>query len=362
MHLLKRSRGNITTLARDVVGIDDRQQRARNFFQRCRGFHVQPPSHQTITAPAATTDDEFIPLTTSVNGASPSDEQSRPQLSSQHGSNEEWHAGVEILSHRSGTAAQVPSHSQSLSKQVLELPSISRHMLQKMQTSDPNTTSVSRIQRKEMRLREGTYKPRAPKVTATGAGKESATKQTSGKIKVESTTKGQEIQSRPKKEPWQIQKAALQRKFGETGWQPRKRLSPDALEGLRALHASDPTTYSTGTLAEHFSITSEAVRRILKSKWKPSPEEIEARMKRWEKRGLKKWGEMAAQGVKPPKKWRDMGVENPVLKKKLEAGGEHSKTNRSEGKHDRQRKMKWDHVVADAKRLPRDDFLADRIV
>ncbi|SMY20345.1 unnamed protein product [Zymoseptoria tritici ST99CH_1A5] len=127
---------------------------------------------------------------------------------------------------------------------------------------------------------------------------------------------------RPKQEPWGIQKSALERKFGETGWQPRKRLSPDTLEGIRALHASNPSTYNIDMLREHFQISPEAIRRVLKSKWKPNAEEIEKRMKRWEKRGVKKWSEMAAQGQKPPKKWREMGVPNPNLQKRVAWEGE----------------------------------------
>lgn len=109
-------------------------------------------------------------------------------------------------------------------------------------------------------------------------------------------------------ETWKVQKAALEDKFGEQNWNPRKRISPDALAGIRALHAKSPETFSTAVLAEHFKITPEAVRRILKSKWQPSEEEAEERRERWEKRGEKKWTEMAEQGLKPPKKWRDRGV------------------------------------------------------
>ncbi|KAK3704192.1 Required for respiratory growth protein 9 mitochondrial [Vermiconidia calcicola] len=111
-----------------------------------------------------------------------------------------------------------------------------------------------------------------------------------------------------KPENWQVQKAALEEKFGESGWQPRKRLSPDTLEGIRALHSSDPASYNTATLSEHFKITPEAIRRILKAKWRPSQDEIEDRRQRWEKRGVRKWEDMASQGVRPPAKWRAMGI------------------------------------------------------
>ena len=113
---------------------------------------------------------------------------------------------------------------------------------------------------------------------------------------------------KPKKESWQVQKEALKQKFGPQGWQPRKRLSPDTLEGIRALHNSDPGSYSTKTLSEHFQVTPEAIRRILKSKWRPNAEEVEKRKERWEKRGVRKWTEMAEQGVRPPAKWRAKGI------------------------------------------------------
>ncbi|KAG9593550.1 hypothetical protein KCU97_g6047, partial [Aureobasidium melanogenum] len=107
---------------------------------------------------------------------------------------------------------------------------------------------------------------------------------------------------------WKVQKAALEEKFGEQSWNPRKRISPDALAGIRALHAKSPDVFSTAVLAEHFKVTPEAIRRILKSKWQPTEEEAEERRERWEKRGERKWSEMAEQGLKPPKKWRERGV------------------------------------------------------
>ena len=124
------------------------------------------------------------------------------------------------------------------------------------------------------------------------------------------STERSKPQTKAKKESWQVQKAALQHKFGEDSWTPRKRLSPDTLEGIRALHASNPAAYPTKTLAEHFEITPEAIRRVLKSKWKPNSEEIEERRKRWERRGVKKWTEMSEQGVRPPAKWRAMGIKH----------------------------------------------------
>jgi len=64
----------------------------------------------------------------------------------------------------------------------------------------------------------------------------------------------------------------MKERFPE-GWNPPRKISRDAMEGLRSLHAHDPTTFSTPVLAEKFQISPEAVRRILRSKWVPRREE-----------------------------------------------------------------------------------------
>jgi len=110
------------------------------------------------------------------------------------------------------------------------------------------------------------------------------------------------------RQQWQIQKAALKAKFGDEAWSPRKRLSPDALEGIRTMHHSDPYRFTTPVLAQHFEVSPEAIRRILKSKWQPSAEEQENRRERWERRGERVWSSLAEVGVKPPKPWRVRGV------------------------------------------------------
>lgn len=109
------------------------------------------------------------------------------------------------------------------------------------------------------------------------------------------------------REDWQIQKEALQKKFPEA-WNPRKRLSPDALVGIRALHAQMPEQYTTAELAKTFEVSPEAIRRILKSKWTPSADEELDRQQRWFRRGEKVWSRYAELGVKPPKRWRELGI------------------------------------------------------
>ena len=114
-----------------------------------------------------------------------------------------------------------------------------------------------------------------------------------------------DIQAKPhtyppaKKEPWQVQKQALENKFGSEGWNPRKKLSPDTIDGIRALHAQYPDEYPTPVLAQKFKISPEAIRRILKSKWRPDPNKQIERKERWAKRHDRIWDQQAAIGLRP---------------------------------------------------------------
>ena len=108
-------------------------------------------------------------------------------------------------------------------------------------------------------------------------------------------------------EVWGVQKSALEKKF-PAGWSPPKKLSPDAIAGIRTLHAQYPAEYSTEVLAAQFETSPEAIRRILKSRWRPSPTEEEDRQRRWFERGKRVWGQWAATGRKPPLRWRREGV------------------------------------------------------
>ena len=119
-----------------------------------------------------------------------------------------------------------------------------------------------------------------------------------------------EHETRPQREHWQIQKDALKMKFGEQGWSPRKKLSPDTMEGIRALHEQFPQKYTTPVLAEQFKVSPEAIRRILKSKWRPSAEKMEERRGRWAKRHDRIWDAQAEMGLRP-KRTKDRKPEGP---------------------------------------------------
>lgn len=144
-------------------------------------------------------------------------------------------------------------------------------------------------------------KASAPEATA---GAKPAANESSDKKRSEAPRKSSLSilsKSKKKKEPWQIQKEALKKKFKE-GWNPPKKLSPDALEGIRHLHAVAPDRFTTPVLAEQFQISPEAIRRILKSKWRPSPEEMEKRRERWERRHDRIWSQMTELGLRRPKR------------------------------------------------------------
>ncbi|KAI5282788.1 Required for respiratory growth protein 9 mitochondrial [Ascosphaera aggregata] len=97
---------------------------------------------------------------------------------------------------------------------------------------------------------------------------------------------------------WKTHRQALKEKFPE-GWLPRKKVSPDTMELMRAMHHADPVTYSTPNLSQEFKLSPEAVRRILKSNWRPTGEEAEERRERWEKREARIWAHMAELGLRP---------------------------------------------------------------
>jgi hypothetical protein len=78
--------------------------------------------------------------------------------------------------------------------------------------------------------------------------------------------------SDPTPSRWAQHRASLKEKFPD-GWAPPHKLSRAAMDGLRALHAHEPDTFTTPVLADKFRISPEAVRRILRGKWQPTQEQ-----------------------------------------------------------------------------------------
>lgn len=72
---------------------------------------------------------------------------------------------------------------------------------------------------------------------------------------------------------WQAHREAMKAKFPE-GWNPPRKVERGDMNTIRRLHAIDSDQWNTRRLADQFKISPEAVRRILKSKWR-SDEELE---------------------------------------------------------------------------------------
>ncbi|KAH9833321.1 uncharacterized protein C8Q71DRAFT_197758 [Rhodofomes roseus] len=107
----------------------------------------------------------------------------------------------------------------------------------------------------------------------------------------ESSTPKAPMRRKPSKIPTpgaiKAHRAAMKKEFPE-GWAPPRKLSREAMDALRALHATNPETFTTPMLASQFRISPEAVRRVLKSKWEPSPE-LRARLAEKERKHREEW-------------------------------------------------------------------------
>lgn len=129
-----------------------------------------------------------------------------------------------------------------------------------------------------------------------------------GKTSVRYQTDNYTPVSNPTPSRWAQHRASLKTKFPD-GWAPPHKISRAAMDGLRALHAHDPDTFTTPLLADKFHISPEAVRRILKGKWRPTQEQrtrLLEREKRYRqdrirsKRAMERVGEAG-------NKWRKTG-------------------------------------------------------
>lgn len=93
---------------------------------------------------------------------------------------------------------------------------------------------------------------------------------------------------------WKRQMFALKEKF-QDGWNPRRKLSREQMERLRDIKASQPQINNTA-LGEMFKVSPESIRRILKSRWKPSTTEKKKLQERWTRRGER----LGAKGNRAP--------------------------------------------------------------
>lgn len=82
---------------------------------------------------------------------------------------------------------------------------------------------------------------------------------------------------------WEKREETLRKRYG--AWNPTRKLSRQQITDIRELKQQWPQM-KTKHLADHFSINPESIRRILKSKWTPSEEELESLNQRAERRKL----------------------------------------------------------------------------
>ncbi|PWY89401.1 hypothetical protein BO94DRAFT_534167 [Aspergillus sclerotioniger CBS 115572] len=214
--------------------------------------------------------------------------------------------------HQSSTylSSQNSSSTSSDISNTSSLDKLGRAHRGKPSTEDALTEANAASDPADIQTEQGasSHTPRTPKKSQT---KHSRSKK--GPRDEQSSTATPPAPKKKKPEKWQIQKEALRGKFKE-GWNPPKKLSPDALEGIRHLHAVAPERFTTPVLAEEFKVSPEAIRRILKSKWRPSENELDDRRKRWEKRHDRIWGHLSELGLRPStKRTRDLVDANQLL-------------------------------------------------
>lgn len=85
-----------------------------------------------------------------------------------------------------------------------------------------------------------------------------------------------------KKQPeWMKRTQAVKKKYGN--WNPTRKISYQQMQDIRDLKVKAPHL-RTIDLANHFKMSPEAIRRILRSNWIPNDEELDRKIKAADKR------------------------------------------------------------------------------
>lgn len=95
--------------------------------------------------------------------------------------------------------------------------------------------------------------------------------------------KDREMMEEKQKPEWQKRNDSIAKRYGQ--WNPTRKLSRQQISDLKSLKEQVPHL-KTIDLANHFKVSPEAVRRILKSKWVPNDEEEIIMKRRGENRKL----------------------------------------------------------------------------
>ena len=83
---------------------------------------------------------------------------------------------------------------------------------------------------------------------------------------------------------WKKRDETIKNKIKGARWNPSKKLSQTTMDNVRLLKEQMPHLTSSD-LAKQFEISPEAIRRILKNKFKRTEEESKRIQERWERRG-----------------------------------------------------------------------------
>lgn len=83
---------------------------------------------------------------------------------------------------------------------------------------------------------------------------------------------------------WKSRNETIKKKIKGERWNPSKKLSQTSMDNVRLLKEQMPHLTSSD-LAKHFEISPDAIRRILKNKFKRTEEDSKRIQERWERRG-----------------------------------------------------------------------------
>ncbi|KAJ1930806.1 Required for respiratory growth protein 9 mitochondrial, partial [Linderina pennispora] len=73
---------------------------------------------------------------------------------------------------------------------------------------------------------------------------------------------------------WRIKKVEEE---GDEAWGPTKKLATSSMEKIRLLNAEFPNEWTVRKLSDQFHVSQEAIRRIIKSKFRPTEERTKKR-------------------------------------------------------------------------------------
>ena len=83
---------------------------------------------------------------------------------------------------------------------------------------------------------------------------------------------------------WRQRDETIKKKINGERWNPTKKLSRENMDSVRLLKKQMPHL-TASDLGTHFKVSPDAIRRILKSKFRQTEEEAVKIQKRWERRG-----------------------------------------------------------------------------